>query len=132
MLGSAHDADDAVQEALLRAWRGLARFEGRSALRTWLYGGHPYLPGPGRCPQKVPARTQRQTLRTIDDTRTSGAGDRVRDRAGPRRRRALVALLTEDVTRSMPPLPRWYHGIAAVTDFAVQVPMTRCPAGGTS
>ena len=37
MLGSLHDAEDALQEALLRAWRGLARFEGRSALRSWLY-----------------------------------------------------------------------------------------------
>ena len=37
MLGSAHDADDALQDALLRAWRGLARFEGRSSLRSWLY-----------------------------------------------------------------------------------------------
>src|SRR5919106_1809962 len=37
MLGSAHDADDALQDALLRAWRGLAKFEGRSSLRTWLY-----------------------------------------------------------------------------------------------
>jgi RNA polymerase sigma-70 factor, ECF subfamily len=37
MLGSAHDADDAMQEALLRAWRGLAKFEGRSSLRSWLY-----------------------------------------------------------------------------------------------
>lgn len=37
MLGSASEAEDAVQETLLRAWRGAERFEGRSAVRTWLY-----------------------------------------------------------------------------------------------
>jgi RNA polymerase sigma-70 factor (ECF subfamily) len=37
MLGSVHDAEDALQEALLRAWRGIAKFEGRSSLRSWLY-----------------------------------------------------------------------------------------------
>jgi RNA polymerase sigma-70 factor, ECF subfamily len=37
MLGSAADADDAVQEALSRAWRAVDRFEGRSSVRTWLY-----------------------------------------------------------------------------------------------
>ena len=37
MLGSPQDAEDAVQEALLAAWRGLPGFEGRSCLRTWLY-----------------------------------------------------------------------------------------------
>lgn len=37
MLGSVPDAEDALQEALLRAWRGLARFQGRSSLRSWLY-----------------------------------------------------------------------------------------------
>jgi RNA polymerase sigma-70 factor (TIGR02960 family) len=37
MLGSPHDADDALQETLLAAWRHLSSFEGRSALPTWLY-----------------------------------------------------------------------------------------------
>ncbi|WP_109506427.1 RNA polymerase subunit sigma-70 [Nocardioides speluncae] len=37
MLGSVHDADDALQEALIGAWKGLAGFEGRSSLRGWLY-----------------------------------------------------------------------------------------------
>jgi RNA polymerase sigma-70 factor, ECF subfamily len=37
ILGSVTDADDALQEALLRAWRGLAGFEGRSSVRAWLY-----------------------------------------------------------------------------------------------
>jgi RNA polymerase sigma-70 factor, ECF subfamily len=37
MLGSPFEAEDAVQDAFLRAWRGLDRFEGRAALRSWLY-----------------------------------------------------------------------------------------------
>ena len=234
MLGSVHDADDALQDALVRAWRGLARFEGRGSLRTWLYtvatrtcldvvaargrralpmdlgpasehavldgaappadvawlGPYPdlpdalheqreavelafvaacqHLPGNQRAAlllfevlgfsaaeiatmmdtsttsvnsalararrvveQKVPARTQQQTLRTIDDARlralvTGFAGALARGDAD-----ALVALLTEDVTWSMPPLPHWYRGVDAVVDFAVQVPMTRCPSWRT-
>jgi RNA polymerase sigma-70 factor (ECF subfamily) len=37
MLGSAFEAEDAVQETMLRAWRALEKFEGRSQLRSWLY-----------------------------------------------------------------------------------------------
>jgi RNA polymerase sigma-70 factor (ECF subfamily) len=238
MLGSVHDADDAVQEALLRAWRGLARFEGRSSLRTWLYtvatrtcldlldargkralpvdlgpaseravldqlprtdvawlGPYPdaglphgpaepetryqqreavelafvaacqHLPGNQRAAlllfdvlgfsaadiavmmatsttsvnsalararrivaQKVPARTQQQTLRTLDDTRLRGLVTGFADALDRGDADALVTLLTEDVTWSMPPLPHWYRGRTAVTEFAVAVPMTLCPS----
>jgi RNA polymerase sigma-70 factor, ECF subfamily len=37
MLGSVHDAEDALQDSLVRAWRALPRFEGRSSVRRWLY-----------------------------------------------------------------------------------------------
>jgi RNA polymerase sigma factor (sigma-70 family) len=37
MLGSVHDADDALQEALVGAWKGIDGFEGRSSLRSWLF-----------------------------------------------------------------------------------------------
>jgi RNA polymerase sigma-70 factor (ECF subfamily) len=238
MLGSAHDADDALQDALLRAWRGLARFEGRSSLRSWLYtvatrscldvaerrgrrampvdlgpfsdravleavpsaevawlGPYPdaglaegpagpvaryerreavelafvaalqHLPGNQRAAlllfdvlgfsaaeiaammdtsvtsvnsalararrlvaEKVPSPSQQQTLRKLGDERLR---ELVTDYAAALERGdadALIALLTEDVTWSMPPLPHWYRGIEAVMDFAVQVPLTRCPS----
>jgi len=233
MLGSTHDADDALQDALLRAWRGLARFEGRSSLRSWLYtvvthtcldtverrgkralpidlgpssdravlgdaprsdvawlGPYPdagltdgpdaryeqreavelafvaalqHLPGNQRAAlllfevlgfsaaeiaitmdtstasvnsalqraraivaEKIPSRTQQQTLRAIDDARVREivAGYSAALERGDAD--ALVALLTEDVTWSMPPLAHWYHGLEAVTDFAVRVPLTGC------
>ncbi|MEZ0067107.1 RNA polymerase sigma-70 factor (ECF subfamily) [Streptacidiphilus sp. MAP12-20] len=239
MLGSTHDADDALQDALLRAWRGMARFEGRSTLRTWLYtvatrtcldvaqargkralpvdlgpsseravldgnapladvawlGPYPdagltdspadpgaryeqreavelafvaalqHLPGNQRAAlllfevlgfsageiatimdtsttsvnsalararkivaERVPSRSQQRTLRQVGDARVREIVTRYATALQRGDADVLVSLLTEDVTWSMPPLPHWYHGIEAVTDFAVQVPMTRCPS----
>jgi RNA polymerase sigma-70 factor, ECF subfamily len=231
MLGSAHDADDALQDALLRAWRGLGGFEGRSSLRSWLYtvatrtcldlvasrgrralpvdlgpGGEepdvawlgPYpdagladggpaaryeqheavelafvaalqhLPGNQRAAlllfevlgfsaaeiaatmktsttsvnsalararrvvaERIPPRTQQATLRELPDTRVREvvAGFSAALERGDAD--TLVALLTEDVTWSMPPVPEWYDGLAAVLDFAVRVPLTACGAWRT-
>jgi RNA polymerase sigma-70 factor, ECF subfamily len=55
MLGSLHDAEDALQEALVRAWRGIGRFEGRSSLRSWLYtiATNTCLDAIGRRPKRV-------------------------------------------------------------------------------
>jgi RNA polymerase sigma-70 factor, ECF subfamily len=238
MLGSVHDADDAVQDGLLRAWRGLAGFEGRSSLRTWLYtvvtrtcldlaetrgkralpvdlgpssdravidsapltdvpwlGPYPDaglgsgLPSPGAryeqreaielafvaalqhlpasqraalllfevlgysaaeiaammntsatsvnsalararktVARKVPSAAQQQTLRMIGDPRVRQLVTRYATALERGDADSLVALLTKDVTWSMPPLPHWYHGIDAVADFAIEVPLTRCPS----
>jgi len=55
MLGSVQDAEDALQDALLRAWRGLPQFAGRSTLRSWLYkiATNSCLDVIGRRPQRV-------------------------------------------------------------------------------
>ncbi|PXY35415.1 sigma-70 family RNA polymerase sigma factor [Prauserella flavalba] len=236
MLGSVHDADDALQDALLRAWKGLSRFEGRSSLRSWLYtvatrtcldtvasrgrralpvdlgpaseqavtgdpprtdvawlGPYPdtalgegalsahaayeqreavelafvaacqHLPGNQRAAlllfevlgfsaaeiaemmrtttasvnsalqrarkivaEKVPDVSQQRTLRSLDDARVREivAGYTTALERGDAD--ALLALLTEDVTWSMPPLPHWYRGLGPVTDFAVRVPLGSC------
>ena len=235
MLGSSYDADDALQDALLRAWRGLSGFAGRSSLRSWLYtvttrtcldliegrgrralpmdlspasehamfdnppdtevawlgvysdtglGGRAtpearyeqreavevafvaalqHLPGNQRAAlvlfevlgfaaseiaetmatttasvnsalqrarrivaEKIPPRSQQQTLRELGDARVrevvaNYSAALVRGDAD-----ALVALLTEDVTWSMPPLPRWYSGRDAAMDFASRIPLSSC------
>jgi RNA polymerase sigma-70 factor (ECF subfamily) len=226
MLASVHDADDALQDALLRAWRGIRTFEGRSSVRSWLYtvttrtcldviagrgrralpmdlgpssdhaepggtaltevdwlGPYPdtglhaeqresvelafvaalqHLPGNQRAAlllfevlsmsvaeiaaimdtsttsvnsalqraratvgEKVPSR---DSLRAADDARVREvvAGFSAALERGDAD--ALVALLTADVTWSMPPLPQWYRGLAAVRDFAEKVPLTSCGA----
>ncbi|MEU7827184.1 sigma-70 family RNA polymerase sigma factor [Catellatospora sp. NPDC049133] len=236
MLGSAHDADDALQDALLRAWRGLAGFTGRGSLRSWLYtvatrtcldlveargrralpmdlgpasahvvlaetpltevawlgpyagaglGSGPagpgaryeqreavelafvaalqHLPGNQRAAlllfevlgfsvaeiaaimdtsttsvnsalararrivaEKAPSPSQQQTLRKIGDARVREVVSRFAQALERGDADALITLLVEDVTWSMPPMPHWYHGLAAVMDFAARVPLTSC------
>jgi RNA polymerase sigma-70 factor, ECF subfamily len=236
MLGSTHDADDALQEALLRAWRALPRFEARSSLRTWLYtiatrtcldaveargrralpmdltgpsadavvgdrprtevawlGPYPdaglgvgsaspvaryeqreavelafvaalqHLPGNQRAAlllfevlgfpaqeiaevmgtttasvtsalqrarravaDRVPDVPQQETLRRLGDARMRDVVGRFTAAMEAGDADALVALLTEDVTWSMPPMPHWYRGLDAVMDFARAVPLGSC------
>src|SRR5580704_5661609 len=54
MLGSGFEADDAVQETMLRAWRAAEGFEGRSSVRSWLYRIAPNL-----CPDLLRGRQPR-------------------------------------------------------------------------
>ncbi|MER7002385.1 sigma-70 family RNA polymerase sigma factor [Dactylosporangium sp. NPDC000555] len=225
MLGSVHDADDALQDALVRAWLGLSRYQGRGSLRTWLFtvatrtcldiaaargrralpvdlgpssehaavGDQPrddvawlepypdvvyerretvelafvaalqHLPGNQRAAlllfevldfsaaeiatmmgtsvgsvnsaiararrtvaKRVPPIPQQPTLRRIGDGRVREIVASYAAALEHGDAAALVALLTEDVTWSMPPLPRWYHGLPAVADFALRLPLTAC------
>ena len=69
MLGSLHDAEDALQNVMLRAWRGLRRFEGRSATRAWLYkiATNVCLDAIGKRPKRVLPIDYAPPARTGDD-----------------------------------------------------------------
>jgi RNA polymerase sigma-70 factor (ECF subfamily) len=223
MLGSTHDADDALQEAMLRAWRGLAAVRSPDAVRAWMYtvttrtcldavrrrgkralpmdlgpassfaltadvpddeiawltpyplsqenayerresvelafvAALQHLPGnqraalllvevlgftPGEVADmmgttvasvnsalqraraliasKAPTPSQR-----VDDARARALAGTYADALRRGDVDALVALVTQDVTWSMPPLRGWYAGVTAVRDFAERVPMGSC------
>jgi RNA polymerase sigma-70 factor, ECF subfamily len=236
MLGSAADAEDALQETLLRAWRGLPRFEGRSSLRSWLYriatnvclkmieqrpkrvvpidygaasdphdapqepvvervwlepypdetletedaSGLPevryeqresvelafiaalqHLPGRQRAvlllrdvlgfapaeiaaaldttpaaiysilqrahqaaEERLPARSQQATLRTIGDPRLRELVQRYVRAWEDGDVAAIIEMLADDATFSMPPRPSWYRGRAAVGAFLAALPLS--------
>jgi RNA polymerase sigma-70 factor, ECF subfamily len=235
MLGSAHDADDALQEALIRAWRALDGFEGRGSVRSWLYtvatrtcldlvdrrgrralpvdlgpasdravagdsprtdiawlGPYPdtlgsapagpgaryeqqeavelafvaamqHLPGNQRAAlllfevlgfsvaeiaaametstasvnsalqraratvaDRIPEPSQLRTLRKLDDVRLRQVVSEFSSALERGDADALVALLTADVTWSMPPLMHWYRGLESTMDFAIRAPLTSC------
>ena len=93
MLASPFEAEDAVQETLLRAWRGLERFEGRAALRSWLYRiatnvcldmlegrsrrARPMDLGPARAPVELNLNTLPEAtwLQPIPDSLVAAVGD---------------------------------------------------------
>lgn len=236
MLGSVHDAEDALQESLVKAWRGLDGLEARGSLRSWLYtvttrtcldairrrgrralpvdlgpaspsavvgdvplpdvawltpfpdtglaGGRlgpearydqreavelafvaalQHLPANQRAAlvlfevlglsatevaetlglsaaavnsalqrarrnvaERIPARSQQSTLRRLDDAALRHVASDFSAALERGDLEALIALLTVDVTWSMPPMPHWYRGLAVVADFARRVPMARC------
>jgi RNA polymerase sigma-70 factor (ECF subfamily) len=68
MLGSLHDADDAMQDALLGAWRGFAGFEGRGSLRAWLY-----RIATNACLQWISRRPKRLLAADYQDAAVAGA-----------------------------------------------------------
>jgi RNA polymerase sigma-70 factor (ECF subfamily) len=220
MLGSVHDAEDSLQEALLRAWRGIEHFADRSSLRTWLYRistntcldaiakrSKRVLPidfGPAADPhdspgeplvesvwvepypdapdasyeqresvelafvaalqhlapnqraalilrevlgfsaqevadaldtsvasvnsalqrarrtidERLPEQSQQATLRALGDERVSALVERYMDALERGDVDAVVALLADDATWSMPPCPVWYRGEALATFLA--------------
>ncbi len=73
MLGSAMDADDAVQETMVRAWKGLERFDGRSSLRTWLCRIATNV-----CLDALAERTRR--VRPVEDGPVGAVGDALETR----------------------------------------------------
>src|SRR5918995_113859 len=139
MLGSLHDADDALQDALLRAWRALRRFEGRSSLRTWLFTittnacleairrrskrvlpldvGSPADP---HAPFEPPVTedSQQAVLRDVGDDGVRELVDRYVEAWERCDVDAFVGLLAEEVAVAMPPLPMWYAGVDAVRVWA--------------
>src|SRR5436309_2328227 len=105
ILGSMQDAEDALQETMLAAWRGLDGFEERSSLRAWLY-----RIATNRCLNALRAsarRPARQPGRPLRFADAFEIGDLD----------AVLAVLSEDAWVTMPPEPFEYQGHDAIAAF---------------
>ena len=120
MLGSVQDAEDALQETLLAAWVGLAGFEGRSSLRTWLYriathvclnalrsaSRRPVTAAPGPAPSEPSATGEVLWLQPYPDLLLDGLAD---DAPGPEARyetREAISLAFVTALQLLPPAQR--------------------------
>src|SRR5437773_1934979 len=131
MLGSAFDADDAVQETMVRAWRSLDRFDGRASLRTWMYRiatnvcldalssrsrrARPMEERPdGTVDEELETRPRTHWLEPIPDVRALPSDADPLELYVQAFHRydvdELVSLLREDATLSMPPYTLWLRG----------------------
>ncbi|HEY6892384.1 MAG TPA: sigma-70 family RNA polymerase sigma factor [Solirubrobacter sp.] len=217
MLGSVQDAEDALQDALLRAWKSLDRFEGRSSARSWLYriatntcldaiarrpkrvlpidyddapagetiwlepcpdalaegyeqresielafiAALQHLPANQRAvlilrevlnfsakevaemldttpasvnsamqrarvsvDERLPERSQQQTLATLDDDEIRALVERYMEAWDRGDVDAVVAMLAEEATFSMPPNAQWYRGREAIRAFLPTGPLS--------
>ena len=121
------DAEDALQETLLAAWRGLAGFEERASVRSWLY-----RIATNRClnARRAARRRLRRARAALAAERAerppAGRPDDATERELARRFatafeaddvEAVVALLTDDAWLTMPPAPHRYRGPDAIAAF---------------
>jgi RNA polymerase sigma factor (sigma-70 family) len=141
MLGSVHDAEDQVQETLIRAWRSYDDFEGRASLRTWLYkiatntclralenrSRRPLPSGlgaPGASPDGPLATgpvgqegLAQEEVREPAETGQRSLLDRYAAAFGNAGASALSRLLQEDAIFEMPPILTWFAGRGRIGQF---------------
>src|SRR5438874_1834690 len=140
MLGSFQDAEDAIQDTLLAAWQSFGEFEGRASLRTWLYriATNTCL-NARRSASRRPAKEW--DVPKVEPPEPTRLGEVVRLEPSPAPDSpsedaivakfvrawesadldALVALLTDDVFVSMPPMPFEYEGRDVVARFCASI-----------